>query len=302
MRIASYLSDGRPRVGLVRGETIVDVATFDATLPSSLRGLLELPAGLERLARVEAIDAPGVHVGGVEFAPVITEPRAIWCAALTFESHVAEAPGRRPPDYPVFFLRVPESQTGHRRPLLRPAVSDQLDYEGELAVVIGRQARHVAVDGALSYVAGYSCYNDGSVRDWQRHTNQITAGKNFAATGAFGPWLVTPDEFGDPYAHSITTWVNGEVRQREPIDALIFRIEYLIHYLSSIHPLLPGDVIVCGTPGGVGVRRDPPVFLAPGDVVTVEIDGIGTLENSVVDECPRRVARWSRGHLEAAGR
>lgn len=293
MRLASYLHQGQQTVGVVTaGERIVAVSDIDPDLPRTMRRLLEVPAALDHLAQRVPADAAGVPVDAVQFVPVVPDPCAIWCAALTFGSHVTEAPGREAPPYPLFFPRVAASQVGHREPLIKPAVSDLLDYEGELAVVIGRRARHVAVDEALGYVAGYACYNEASVRDWQRHTPQIAPGKNFAGTGAFGPWLVTADEFGDPYDHRITTRVNGEVRQSETVDALLFRIEYLVHYLSTMHPLVPGDVIVTGTPGGVGMRRNPPTFLADGDAVTVEIDGIGVLENPVVAEAPEAPPTW----------
>jgi 2-keto-4-pentenoate hydratase/2-oxohepta-3-ene-1,7-dioic acid hydratase in catechol pathway len=286
MRVVTVSRAGLFSVGVVHGDRVVDIAELDPGLPRSLRELLELEGGLHRLKELAGAvsSTGGMPLAEVEFGPVVPDPRAIWCAALTFGSHVTEAPGRSAPPYPLFFLRVAESQTGHRCPLIRPFVSQQLDYEGELALIIGRPARHVPVERALEFVAGYSCYNDASVRDWQRHTSEISPGKNFAATGAFGPWLVTPDEFGDPYQHTITTRVNGEVRQQDSIAALLFPIQYLIHYLSTIHTLRPGDVVVCGTPGGVGLRRHPPEFLEPGDVVTVEIDGIGTLENPVVAE------------------
>jgi 2-keto-4-pentenoate hydratase/2-oxohepta-3-ene-1,7-dioic acid hydratase in catechol pathway len=293
MRLASYVLDGRSTVGVVTAAgRVVAVADLDPELPSTMRGLLELPDALERLPHRAPADDAGVPTDAVVFEPVVPDPRAIWCAALTFGSHVSEAPGREAPPYPLFFPRVAASQVGHAQPLIKPAVSDLLDYEGELAVVIGRRARHVAVADALDHVAGYSCYNEASVRDWQHHGSQIAPGKNFAGTGAFGPWLVTADEFGNPYAHRVTTRVNGEVRQDESIDALLFRIEYLIHYLSTMHPLLPGDVLVVGTPGGVGMRRDPPVFLRDGDLVTVEIDGIGVLENRVADEEPEAAPQW----------
>jgi len=293
MRLASYLDAGRVIAGVVTDdERLVAVSALEPALPDTMRELLATPDGMERLARHAPGPGAGVPIDAVRFAPVVPDPRAIWCAALTYASHVTEAPGRQAPPYPLFFGRVAESQVGHREPLIRPAVSELLDYEGELAVIIGRRARHVPVGEALGYIAGYSCYNEGSVRDWQRHSPQIGPGKNFAATGGFGPWLVTPDAFGDPYAHHIVTRVNGEVRQDEAIDALLFRIEYQIRYLSTMHPLLPGDVLVTGTPGGVGMRRDPAVFLADGDVVTVEIDGIGVLENPVVAEAPEAPPTW----------
>ncbi len=301
MRLASYVDSGYQTVGVVTpADRVVAVADIDPGLPRTMRELLEVPDGLERLARHAPADGDGRSINATEFAPVVPDPRAIWCAALTYRSHVTEATGRETPTYPLFFPRVPESQVAHRQPLIKPAVSDLLDYEGELAVVIGRRARHIAIEDALSHVAGYSCYNDASVRDWQRHTPQIAPGKNFAGTGAFGPWLVTADEFGDPYGHRVVTRVNDEVRQSETIDALLFRIEYLIHYLSTMHPLLPGDVIVTGTPGGVGMRRDPAVFLASGDRVTVEIDGIGVLENRVATESPETTPTWRDTRAEKA--
>ncbi len=293
MRLASYRAGGDTAAGVITaGDRIVAVADVDPSLPSTMRELLELPDGLSRLAARAPRAGAGIPVDEIEFAPVVPDPRAIWCAALTYRSHVTEAPGRGAPAYPLFFPRVPESQVGHRQPLVIPAVSDRLDYEGELAVVIGRRARHVPVDQALDYIAGYACYNDASVRDWQSHTPQIAPGKNFAATGPLGPWLVTADEFGDPYGHRIVTRVNGDMRQDEAISALLFSIEYQIHYLSTMHALLPGDVLVTGTPGGVGMRRDPAVFLAAGDVVTVAIDGIGVLENVVAAEIPEAPPTW----------
>ncbi|MEN3279472.1 MAG: hypothetical protein V7607_612 [Solirubrobacteraceae bacterium] len=297
MKVASIVEPSGPRAALVEGDRVFPLSEGGAAL--TVREVIERTGG--DLSRCDAFAGSGsaCSLDAVTFAPAVPDPGAIWCAALTFMTHVTEAPGRAAPDQPLFFLRLPVSQVGHRRPLVRPAVSTQLDYEGELAVVMGRRARHVRLDEALGLVAGYSCYDEGSVRDWQRHSTQITPGKNFAATGGFGPWLVSADEFGDPYSHRITTRVNGEVRQDESIDALLFRIEYLIHYLSTIHPLEPGDVVVCGTPGGVGARREPPSFLEPGDVVTVEIDGIGTLENPVVDEQPEREVSWTAATAEA---
>jgi 2-keto-4-pentenoate hydratase/2-oxohepta-3-ene-1,7-dioic acid hydratase in catechol pathway len=299
MRIASFSSGGPRSVGVVDGDHL---RALTAAEEQSLRAIFEANSGADHrdgLARAfEAVDTEAIPLSEIEFLPVVPDPHAIWCAALTFDSHVTEAAGRQAPTYPLFFLRVAASQTAHEQPLVLPAVSEQFDYEGELAVVIGRTARHVPVADALDYVAGYSCYNEGSVRDWQRHTPQITSGKNFFHSGSFGPWLVTPDEFGDPYSHSITTKVNGEIRQQESINALLFRIEYLIHYLSTICPLQPGDVIVCGTPGGVGMRMDPPVFLREGDEVTVEIDGIGTLRNAVVQERPDATPTWRSAESE----
>jgi 2-keto-4-pentenoate hydratase/2-oxohepta-3-ene-1,7-dioic acid hydratase in catechol pathway len=288
MKLASYLRDGATGVALVAEGRLIDVTAIVADAPRTMREVLAwLPGNEHRLASAGEHASQAFGMEDVELLPVVPDPHAIWCAALTYLSHVREGGGRPVPDYPLFFLRVAGSQMGHRRPLVIPRVSDELDYEGELAVVIGKAGRHIAQDAALDHVAGYACYNDGSVRDWQRHTPQITPGKNFAGTGGFGPWLVTPDEFGDPYRHRMETRVNGEVVQSAQISELLFPIEYMIAYLSTICPLEVGDVIVTGTCGGVGLRRNPPYFLKPGDQVDVEIDGIGTLTNPVEKEDAR---------------
>jgi 2-keto-4-pentenoate hydratase/2-oxohepta-3-ene-1,7-dioic acid hydratase in catechol pathway len=182
----------------------------------------------------------------------------------------------------VIFVRFGDSIVGHGRPLLKPRESAQFDYEGELAVVIGKRARRVPRDRALDYVAGYSCFNDGSIRDYQRHSPQFTPGKNFHASGSFGPWLVTRDEIADPRTLTLTTRLNGSVMQHESVGELCFDVPQLIEYCSTWAQLEPGDVIVTGTPGGVGAGRKPPVWMKGGDTVEVEITGIGTLRNNVV--------------------
>jgi 2-keto-4-pentenoate hydratase/2-oxohepta-3-ene-1,7-dioic acid hydratase in catechol pathway len=192
--------------------------------------------------------------------------------------------GRDRPDYPVIFTRFADSIVGHEAPMVRPYVSERYDFEGELAVIIGRRARHVRRDEALGYVAGYSCFNDGSVRDYQRHGPQWTPGKNFHASGAFGPWMVTADEQPDPRAFRLRTLLNGEVMQQESVAELCFDVPALIEYCSIWAELAPGDVIVTGTPGGVGAGRTPPVWMKAGDVVEIEITGVGTLRNPIVDE------------------
>jgi 2-keto-4-pentenoate hydratase/2-oxohepta-3-ene-1,7-dioic acid hydratase in catechol pathway len=285
MKLASFQHHGAKGVALVRDDGLIDVAELNPLAPKAMRELLAwLPEGAATLSEAELGSVPRLPLDEVDLLPVVTEPHAIWCAALTYLSHVREGGDRPVPDYPLFFLRVAGSQMGHGSPLVIPRVSEELDYEGELAVVIGTAGRHISRDDALQHVAGYTCYNDGSVRDWQRHTPQITPGKNFANTGGFGPWLVTPDEFGDPYGHHLQTRVNGEVVQSASISELLFKIEYMVEYLSTMCRLEVGDVIVTGTCGGVGLRRTPPYFLKPGDVVEVEIDGIGTLTNPVVKE------------------
>ena len=221
--------------------------------------------------------------GDVELLPVIPDPAKILCVGLNYAKHKAET-GRPDVDYPTYFTRFADSQVAHRQPLVKPAISERFDYEGELAIIIGRGGRNIRDEDALSHVAGYACYNDGSVRDWQRHTFQFTPGKNFPGTGAFGPWMVTPDEVGDYRTLPIQTRLNGEVMQDATLADLLFPIERLISYASVFTPLQPGDVIVTGTPGGVGDKRCPPVYMKDGDVVEVEIGVVGTLVNPVVAE------------------
>ena len=206
----------------------------------------------------------------------------ILCVGVNFRPHIEEM-GRQVPDYPVVFTRFPSSLVGPGEPLIRPAVSGQFDFEGELAVVIGKPAHRVPRSAALDCVGGYCCFMDGSVRDWQRHTSQFTPGKNFDRSGAIGP-AVPADEIPDPAALTLTTRVNGAVMQRGAIRDLVFDIPFLIEYCSTFTALRPGDVIATGTPGGVGAARTPPVWLEHGDVVEVEIPGIGVLRNPVRDE------------------
>jgi 2-keto-4-pentenoate hydratase/2-oxohepta-3-ene-1,7-dioic acid hydratase in catechol pathway len=245
-----------------------------------LRALLAAGA-LGSLA--EHCGAEPLHPESVHFLPVIPNPDKVICVGVNYRPHVEEM-GRELPDKPVVFVRFAGSQVGHGQAVIRPAASEQFDFEGELAVVIGRRARHVGCDEALDFVAGYCCFMDGSVRDWQRHSGQFTAGKNFHRSGSMGPQLVTADEISDVRRLRLETRVNGAVMQTGSIDELIFDIPCLIEYCSAFCELLPGDVIATGTPGGVGAARKPPVWLRAGDRVTVDIEGIGRLENEVADE------------------
>ena len=223
------------------------------------------------------------QVEEVNFEPVIPNPQKILCVGLNYISHRTET--KRPETkYPSIFTRFADTQVGHETPVLRPSFSTAFDYEGELAVVIGRRGRHISEQDVSAHIAGYSCYNDVSVRDWQRHTAQWTPGKNFPSTGAFGPSLVTPDEIPDLGALTLTTRLNGKVMQEAPISDLIFSVPVIVSYISKFTPLYPGDVIATGTPGGVGDRRDPPVYMKDGDIVEVEIDRIGILRNVVQSE------------------
>jgi 2-keto-4-pentenoate hydratase/2-oxohepta-3-ene-1,7-dioic acid hydratase in catechol pathway len=280
VKLVTFLTaGGRTALGAIAGGGVADL-TRRLGVPS-LRALLD--AGRLDEARGAAAGAADHPLEGLAFAPVVPDPDKIICVGLNYRDHVAET-GRTVTEKPALFARFAGSQAGHGQPLVRPRVSEQFDYEGELAVVIGTGGRHIAEADALRHVAGYACYNEGSVRDWQRHTSQFLAGKTFAATGGFGPWLVTADEIPDPAALTLETRLNGQVVQHTTTDLMITPVPALIAYISTILPLLPGDVIVTGTPGGVGMKRTPPLFMQPGDVAEVEISGIGVLRNPVVQE------------------
>ncbi|HEX5326857.1 MAG TPA: fumarylacetoacetate hydrolase family protein, partial [Acetobacteraceae bacterium] len=205
------------------------------------------------------------------------------CVGLNYMSHIKEG-GREPPPKPIIFARFANSQVGHDGTLIRPKASGTYDYEGELAVVIGRRCRHVAKSGASDVIAGYACYNEGSVREWQRHSGQFTPGKNFYHSGAFGPWIVTPEEAGDITRATLLTRLNGQEVQRATVDDLCFDIPTLIEYISTFTQLEAGDVIVTGTTGGVGAYRTPPLWMQHGDTVEVEVSGVGVLRNRVAQE------------------
>ncbi|QQM33099.1 fumarylacetoacetate hydrolase family protein (plasmid) [Martelella lutilitoris] len=279
MKLCSYLINGNASYGLVTDKGIVDLAP---RLPEkTLRAFLA--AG--DLTRAEAFlgEPADFAFDAVAHLPVIPDPDKIICVGLNYHAHVEET-GRQETVNPVLFARYAGSQIGHGQPLIRPKESIEFDYEGELAVIIGKEGRRIPEAEALSHVAGYACYNDGSVRDWQKHTHQFMPGKTFAGTGGFGPFMVTADEIPDPTKLHLQTRLNGQVVQDTDVSLLITSIPKLIAYCSTILPLLPGDVIVSGTPGGVGARRTPPLFMRDGDVCEVEISGIGTLANPVRDE------------------
>jgi 2-keto-4-pentenoate hydratase/2-oxohepta-3-ene-1,7-dioic acid hydratase in catechol pathway len=280
MKLTTFEHGGKQSYGVVVGEGIFDLGDRAADLRAllatdALDGLRDALKGVE----------PDFGLDKVTFLPVIPNPDKILCVGLNCETHRAET-GRPATDHPAIFTRFADTQIGHRQPILRPRVSSQLDYEGELAVIIGREGRYIPESQALGYIAGYACYNDVTVRDWQRHTPQFTPGKNFPATGAFGPWMVTADEISDLRNLTLTTRLNGKVVQHAAIGEMIFTIERLVAYVSSFTPLRPGDVICTGTPGGVGFKRQPALFMAPGDLVEVEVSGIGILSNRVQDESP----------------
>ena len=280
MRLISFRVGARSSIGILNGDGIVDLG--DRLGITDMRLLLE--RGLDS-ARPFA-DQPADHaIGAVKLLPVVPEPRHFFCTGVNYADHLAEAQHvgqpRPTPKQPSLFIRFPESLIGHGEPMLLPLVSDQLDWEAELAVVIGRSGRYITRERALEHVAGYCCFNDGSVRDWQFHSSQVTSGKNFVGTGALGRELVTSDEVPDPANLDIRLLVNGETMQHSNTRHLIFDVPTIIAYASSILPLQPGDVIATGTPAGVGFARDPQVWLKPGDVCDVVIEGLGTLTNPV---------------------
>jgi 2-keto-4-pentenoate hydratase/2-oxohepta-3-ene-1,7-dioic acid hydratase in catechol pathway len=278
MKLVSFRLNNKDSYGVVVGDGIVDLGK---RLPyADLRALLEAD-GLSQAADA-AKDKPDVRLADIEYLPLIPNPGKIICVGLNYKAHREET-GRKPTDNPALFVRFPDSQTAHKQPLVKPKESPQMDYEGELAVIIGKKGRYVSEKDAFSIVAGYSCYNDGSVRDYQYHTLQWTAGKNFPKTGSFGPWMVTKDEIPDVEKLTLTTRLNGQQVQHTGIDLMLFSIPVLINYITTFTELRPGDVISTGTPGGVGVKRDPQLFMKKGDKVEVEISGIGVLENPVTE-------------------
>ncbi|MDB5822424.1 MAG: hydrolase family protein [Herminiimonas sp.] len=280
MRLISFEVGGRAGFGVVKNEGIIDLSRH--TKFASLKELLQAGALAELAELVTSLERD-FGLDDVQLLPPIPDPGKIICVGLNYAEHVAES-GRTVTEKPALFPRYPESQVGHLAPMIKPLESDKLDYEGELAVVIGKGGRRIKESDALDYVAGYSCYNDGSVRDWQHHTSQFMPGKSFVGTGAFGPWIVTADEIPDPKVMRLRTLLNGQVMQSATVDMMITSIPAQIAYISTFMPLQAGDVIVTGTPGGVGVKRNPPVFMKAGDTIEIEIDKIGTLRNPVVAE------------------
>ena len=281
MKLASFQIADRPSWGVVTEDSVIDVGRALGQRLPDLRAVIASRA----YADIEQAltQAPRHRFAAVDWLPVVPKPDKIICVGLNYDEHRRET-GRSRAGYPVIFARFASSQTGHLRPVLLSHLSTQLDYEGELAVVIGRPGRYIPRQDAFSYVAGYSCYNDFSVRDWQYHTHQFSPGKNFPGTGAFGPWLVTPDELGPYEKLRLETRVNGAVVQSATFDQMIFDVPQLVEYCSNFTQLEPGDVIVTGTPGGIGAKRQPPLWLKPGDVTEVEIERIGTLRNTIASE------------------
>jgi 2-keto-4-pentenoate hydratase/2-oxohepta-3-ene-1,7-dioic acid hydratase in catechol pathway len=280
MKLSSYQTAQGASYGIVTAKGIVDLKRYLGNQYPDLKSLITGNAFSQAVQYAGA--APDYQASDVTWLPVIPNPDKIVCVGLNYQEHVVET-GRDNTEQPAIFLRLPESQIGHKQPIVRPRESKNLDFEAEIAVIIGTPGRRISQQNAYKHVAGYSCYNDGSVRDWQRHTIQWTAGKNFPQTGGFGPWMVTADEIPPGTTMTLSCRLNGERMQHASTEQMIFKIPKIIEYVSTWTTLVPGDVLVTGTPGGVGARRNPPIWMKPGDKVEIEIDKVGVLENSIAD-------------------
>jgi 2-keto-4-pentenoate hydratase/2-oxohepta-3-ene-1,7-dioic acid hydratase in catechol pathway len=276
MKLLSYVANGESLFGVVSGDGVI--AMNKRVGCKSLREALGLIPQIKAAAQGAA---PDHKLADIKFLPVIPDPELITCAGINYRSHASET-GREIPKQPSMFIRRTNTLVGHEGELIRPTLSEQFDFEGELAVIIGRGGRHIKLENALDHVAGYTCFVDGSVRDYQKFS--VTSGKNFPGTGPLGPWMVTTDEIPDPTKLTLMTRLNGQEMQRSGTDLLIYSVPHIIAFCSDFTPLSPGDVIATGTPEGVGHRRSPQLWMKPGDVLEVEITGIGVLRNKVVDE------------------
>jgi 2-keto-4-pentenoate hydratase/2-oxohepta-3-ene-1,7-dioic acid hydratase in catechol pathway len=289
MRLFSYQdSKGHDGVGALlkdSSDTFINLSGTDPLIPNRLQEIIQSQESLNRTAAaIQNSNAIKGKIDSITFKPPIEKPGKIVCMGLNYADHAKEG-GNARPEYPSFFMRGPSSLTAHLSPILRPKVSDKLDYEAELAFVVGKQARHLTLDNALDCVAGYSIFNDGSIRDYQRKTNQWTIGKNFDQTGAFGPWLVTPDELPPGCdGLNIQSRLNGQVMQSANTKDFLWGVAETIVLISECMTLEPGDVVITGTPAGVGYARTPPVFMKAGDICEIEIESIGILRNTIVDE------------------
>jgi len=278
MKLLSFSADGKELFGALSGGGVVTLN--ERVGQPSLRAALA--AGAMAAMRTAAREAKPDHkLADITFRPVIPQPNKILCAGVNYRAHAAEV-ARELPRQPSMFIRFPDTLLGHDGAMIRPTVSDNFDYEGELALVIGRAARHVTAERALDHVAGYTIFVDGSVRDYQKFS--VTSGKNFPGTGPLGPWLVTTDEIADAGRLTLTTRLNGKEVQHSGTDKLIYSIPQIVAFCSDFTALSPGDVIATGTPEGVGHSRKPPLWMKPGDMLEVEITGIGTLRARIVDE------------------
>ena len=281
MKLATFSHDGTTRIGLVDGDEVVDLAAAAPGLPRDMLGFLE--AGPEALATAHAARGARLPLDAVRLEAPIARPPKFLAVGLNYADHVAES-GLEVPEHPTIFNKQSTCVVGPTDPVHVPRASHVVDYEGELGFVIGRRCRHVSRDDAADVIAGYLVVNDVTVRDWQLRIPTWTMGKSFDTHGPIGPWIVTPDELADPHRLRLRTWVNGELRQDSNTKELIFDCFALVEHFSTAFTLEPGDVVATGTPSGVGITRKPPELLKAGDVVRVAIEGIGEIENPVIDE------------------
>lgn len=277
MKLASFVHQGIRSYGIVKADGVINLGKRLGDRYGDLKSLLAANALNE--AQQFAGEAPELRFDDLDFLPVIDNPGKILCVGMNYAEKRKEFDQHNPA--PTLFVRFADSQTGHNAPVLKPRHSSEFDYEGELAVIIGKGGEDISRETALNHVAGYSCYMDGSARDWQ-HT-WFTAGKNWRQTGAFGPWMTTADEIPDPHALAIRTWLNGRMVQDDNTASMIHKVAELIEYISTFTSLTPGDVIITGSPGGVGKKRNPPLFMKAGDRIEVEIENIGHLSNVIID-------------------
>jgi acylpyruvate hydrolase len=284
MKLVSFQAADGPAVGLLTEAGIIDLSQAAPQLPRSMKELLQRYGSDLTGAVKTKRDVKPIPLAEATLLPVVPDPNKIICIGRNYAAHAAEG-GAKPLDYPDIFMRAATSMVAHNQSIVRPKCSDKLDYEAELVFIVGQATRHATEENALDAIAGYSMFNEGSVRDYQRKATQWTPGKNFDKTGAFGPALVTADTLPAAMAgQRIQTRLNGQTMQDANTDDLIFPVRKLVAILSEIMTLEPGDVVVTGTPAGVGYPRNPPVFMKPGDIVEVEVEGLGVLVNTIVDE------------------
>ena len=282
MKLISFLLHNTTHYGIVQDDKVLNLSPILGAQAPDLKTLIAKKL-LSEAAKTLQQHTPDLNYADLHLLPVIPNPNKIICVGLNYGEHVRET-GRELTENPALFVRMSESQVGHGQDIVRPPESHRLDYEGEIAIVIGEGGRRISEADSWKHIFGYACYNDGSIRDWQVSTTQWTAGKNFWHTGGFGPWMVTADEIQPNQKMSLVTRLNGQEMQSATTDMMIHSIPRQIAYISTFIPLEPGDVIVTGTPGGVGNKRNPQVFMKPGDVVEIEVDAIGILRNTIRDE------------------